>query len=196
MVDGCGAHEGICKIHQGDLGAGHPVMATSLAAQGAPDGFVTVTSAMKVYGSGLSTVEAVREASFRVGETEFVSILGPSGCGKSTLLMMIAGLERLTSGSIEVHGKPVTKPRSEIGIMFQDATLLPWKSSLENVLYPARILKLPIPEYRDRAISLLEMVNLGDFLHKTPDELSGGMRQRVAICRVLLCRPQLLLMDE
>lgn len=158
--------------------------------------FVDVSNVRKIYNPGQDEVEAVSNASFHVAQTEFVSILGPSGCGKSTLLMMIAGLEPLTAGTITVDRTPIRKPRAEIGVMFQDATLLPWKTSLENVLYPARILKLPLEEQRRRATELLEMVNLGGFLDKVPDQLSGGMRQRVAICRALVYDPKLLLMDE
>ena len=162
----------------------------------ASDKFVEANDVRKIYNPGPDEVEAVGSVSFTLTPSEFVSILGPSGCGKSTLLMMVAGLESITSGSILVNGSPILEPRTEIGVMFQDATLLPWKSALENVLYPARILKLPIAEYRDRAIELLEMVDLVDFRHSTPSQLSGGMRQRVAICRALIYNPKLLLMDE
>ena len=158
----------------------------------ASDKFVEANDVRKIYNPGPDEVEAVGSVSFTLTPSEFVSILGPSGCGKSTLLMMVAGLESITSGSILVNGSPILEPRTEIGVMFQDATLLPWKSALENVLYPARILKLPIAEYRDRAIELLEMVDLVDFRHSTPSQLSGGMRQRVAICRALIYNPKLL----
>ncbi|BAQ49986.1 MULTISPECIES: ABC transporter ATP-binding protein [Methylobacterium] len=150
----------------------------------------------KVYGGRQGPVRAVASASLEIGRGEFVSLLGPSGCGKSTLLMMIAGLETPTSGTIELDGSRVVRPRRDIGIIFQDATLLPWKSTLENVLFPIRILKLPLAPYRERARELLAMVGLGGFENHKPSQLSGGMRQRVAICRALIHDPAILLMDE
>jgi NitT/TauT family transport system ATP-binding protein len=123
-------------------------------------------------------------------------IAGPSGCGKSTLLMMVGGLETITRGRIAIDGMPMAGPRTSIGIMFQDSTLLPWKSALDNVLFPIKILKRPINDYYDGAHALLDRVGLHGFAGKKPHELSGGMRQRVAICRALVYDPELLLMDE
>jgi NitT/TauT family transport system ATP-binding protein len=157
---------------------------------------LSVTNVQKTYFTRQAPVQAVASASVDVARGEFVSLLGPSGCGKSTLLMMIAGLEQPTGGSIMLGGSEVKEPRREIGVIFQDATLLPWKSALENVLFPARILKLPIEVYRERALELLAMVGLAGFEHKKPSQLSGGMRQRVAICRALIHDPDILLMDE
>lgn len=157
---------------------------------------VAVKGVGKTYFTGQTTVPAVASATLDIARGEFVSLLGPSGCGKSTLLMMIAGLEKPTSGAIDLLGSPVLAPRRDIGIIFQDATLLPWKSALENVLFPIRILKLPLETYRQRAHELLAMVGLSGFEHKKPGELSGGMRQRVAICRSLIHDPDILLMDE
>jgi NitT/TauT family transport system ATP-binding protein len=157
---------------------------------------VSVRSVQKTYFGRQGPIRAVASASLDVQRGEFVSLLGPSGCGKSTLLMMIAGLENPTSGEIELGGAPVATPRRDIGIIFQDATLLPWKTSLENVLFPIKILKLPMAQYRDRAHELLKMVGLSGFENKKPGELSGGMRQRVAICRALIHDPEILLMDE
>ncbi|HEV7260441.1 MAG TPA: ABC transporter ATP-binding protein [Bosea sp. (in: a-proteobacteria)] len=157
---------------------------------------VSVAGVQKTYFTRQAPIQAVASASVDVARGEFVSLLGPSGCGKSTLLMMIAGLERPTAGSIMLAGATVAAPRRDIGIIFQDATLLPWKSALENVLFPVRILKLPIEAYRERAHELLKMVGLAGFEHKKPSELSGGMRQRVAICRALIHDPEILLMDE
>jgi NitT/TauT family transport system ATP-binding protein len=157
---------------------------------------LSVTNVQKTYFTRQAPVQAVASASVDVARGEFVSLLGPSGCGKSTLLMMIAGLEQSTGGSIMLGGSEVKEPRREIGVIFQDATLLPWKSALENVLFPARILKLPIEVYRERALGLLAMVGLAGFEHKKPSQLSGGMRQRVAICRALIHDPDILLMDE
>ena len=161
-----------------------------------PESLVRIDSVEKTYAGRQGPVRAVASASLEVGRGEFVSLLGPSGCGKSTLLMMIAGLETPTRGSILLDGRPVSGPRRDIGIIFQDATLLPWKSALENVLFPVRILKLPLRQYRERAHELLAMVGLTGFENKKPSELSGGMRQRVAICRALIHDPSILLMDE
>jgi NitT/TauT family transport system ATP-binding protein len=173
-----------------------------LAIHPAPDAvaaqapLVSVAGVQKTYFARPAPVHAVASASVNVARGEFVSLLGPSGCGKSTLLMMIAGLEQPTGGSILLGGTEVKKPRRDIGIIFQDATLLPWKSAIENVLFPVRILKLPIEPYRQRAKELLAMVGLSDFENKKPSQLSGGMRQRVAICRALIHDPDILLMDE
>ena len=163
----------------------------------ASERYVEVAEVSKVYRSGTAdTVEAVSSVGFSVPRGQFVAILGPSGCGKSTLLMMVGGLEPVTAGQITVAGAPMTGPRTSIGIMFQDSTLLPWKSALDNVLFPIRVLKRPLDSYREAADELLERVGLHDFARKKPHELSGGMRQRVAICRALVYDPELLLMDE
>ena len=159
--------------------------------------YVQVAEVSKIYRSGTpNAVEAVSSVSFSVPHGQFVAILGPSGCGKSTLLMMVGGLESVTAGHIAVDGSAMAGPRTSIGVMFQDSTLLPWKSALDNVLFPIRILKRPLDAYRDSARQLLERVGLDDFANKKPHELSGGMRQRVAICRALVYDPELLLMDE
>ncbi|MFM7346515.1 MAG: ABC transporter ATP-binding protein [Tagaea sp.] len=158
--------------------------------------FIRVKDVAKTYVTGATEVEAVAHVDFDVAEGEFVSILGPSGCGKSTLLMMCAGLESVSDGVIEIGGAHVTGPRREFGLIFQDATLLPWKSALDNVLFPIEMMKLDKAKYRDRAVELLTQVGLGDFLAKRPSELSGGMRQRVSICRALIHDPAVLMMDE
>jgi NitT/TauT family transport system ATP-binding protein len=158
---------------------------------------IEVSGVSKIYRSGRgAAVEAVSTVSFTVPQGQFVAILGPSGCGKSTLLMMVGGLEPVSSGKIIVDGEPMTGPRTSIGVMFQDSTLLPWKSALDNVLFPIRVLKSPIEAYRKTAHGLLQQVGLEGFEHKRPHELSGGMRQRVAICRTLVYDPDVLLMDE
>ena len=158
--------------------------------------YVEVDRVRKVYNPGAHAVEAISSISFAAAAGEFISILGPSGCGKSTLLMMVAGLERPSAGRIHVEGAPVAGPRTEFGVIFQDPTLLPWKSALDNVLFPIHILRRPKSQYRGRAEDLLRMVGLEDFGAKRPHQLSGGMRQRVAICRALIHEPHLLLMDE
>jgi NitT/TauT family transport system ATP-binding protein len=141
-------------------------------------------------------LEAVRDVSFTVGRREFVAILGPSGCGKSTLMMLCAGLDKPSRGEIMIDGAPLLAPRTHTGIMFQDPTLLPWLTVLDNVLIPITIARMPRAPYRKRARELLSMVGLEDFEKKKPHELSGGMRQRVAICRALIHDSDILLMDE
>ena len=159
-------------------------------------GYVAVEKVSKVFNPGPRQVDAVSELGFSVRSGDFVSILGPSGCGKSTLLMMVAGLERPSTGTIRVAGSLVERPRLETGIIFQDPTLLPWKSVLDNVLFPVTIQGLPRAPHEARAMELLRMVGLADFRDKRPHQLSGGMKQRAAICRALVTDPGLLLMDE
>jgi NitT/TauT family transport system ATP-binding protein len=141
-------------------------------------------------------LEAIRNVSFDVVASEFVSVLGPSGCGKSTLLMMVAGLVETTEGEISINGAPVTGPRPEIGVVFQQPVLLPWRTILDNVLFPIELLKLPRSKYVQRAMDLLAMAKIDDFAHHLPRHLSGGMRQRASICRALIHDPSILLMDE
>jgi NitT/TauT family transport system ATP-binding protein len=150
----------------------------------------------KVYDPGGKAVEALQNVNFGVEKGEFVSILGPSGCGKSTLLMLCVGLEDISDGQLTVAGSPMTSPRGDVGIMFQDPTLLPWKTVLENVLFPARIARVPIAPVQARAQALLRSVGLQSFEGHRPHQLSGGMRQRVSICRALVNDPSILLMDE
>jgi NitT/TauT family transport system ATP-binding protein len=163
---------------------------------GRDTGAITCLKVRKIFGTGYSRFEAVRSASLSVKPGEFVSLLGPSGCGKSTLLMMIAGLELKTSGTILVGGDEVAGPRPEIGIMFQDPTLLPWKTAIENVLFPIDMMRRPRNDYKERAIELLRLMGLSGAERKKPRHLSGGMRQRVALCRALISDPRILLMDE
>ena len=153
---------------------------------------VVLSSVQKSYGE----IEAIRDASFALTTGDFVSVLGPSGCGKSTLLMMIAGLISPSAGKIAVGGSPVRGPRREIGIVFQSPVVLPWRSIIDNVLFPIEMLKLSRRKFLPRAFELLEMAKIAEFARKLPRELSGGMRQRAAICRALIHDPTLLLMDE
>ena len=159
-------------------------------------GFIASLRAGKTYETRTGAVHAVADANFTADEGQFISLLGPSGCGKSTLLMMLAGLETPSSGELRLAGASVVGPRRDTGVIFQDATLLPWRSVLDNVLFPIEILKLPMAQHRDRAMELLQRVGLDGFESKRPHELSGGMRQRVAICRALIHDPKVLLMDE
>jgi NitT/TauT family transport system ATP-binding protein len=158
--------------------------------------FVSARGVSKTFEVDGDVVDAVERIDLNIASGEFVTLLGPSGCGKSTLLMMIGGLETTTHGRIEIAGRPVTGPRPDIGIMFQDATLLPWKSAVDNVLFPFQVTGRRVGDHRDRAAALLQRVGLGGFESKKPSQLSGGMRQRVALCRALIDEPELLLMDE
>lgn len=139
---------------------------------------------------------AIDDVSVRVAEGEFVSILGPSGCGKSTLLYMVGGFVAPSSGSITVQGRPVTGPGPDRGPVFQEFALFPWKTVLDNVMYGLRQQGVGKAEAKARAEALLDMVHLRDFAGFYPKELSGGMRQRVAIARTLAYQPAILLMDE
>ncbi len=170
-------------------------MRESIGVEG-EDAFIRVKGVGKIYSGRAEGLEALRDISFNVGRGQFISILGASGCGKSTLLMMIAGLEHISAGQITIGGQLVSAPRRDVSVIFQDPTLLPWKTAIENVLLPIEIFGLPVAQYQDRAKSLLALVGLDQAMDKRPRELSGGMRQRVAICRVLIHEPSVLLMDE
>lgn len=149
-----------------------------------------------VYNSSRGPIAAIKELSFSIRKGEFISILGPSGCGKSTLVRIVSGLLRPTAGKVVLADAEVKGPRPEVGIVFQQPTLLPWKTVLENVLVPIRAMGLSVADYRPRAHELLRLVGLGDFISHYPYELSGGMQQRVGIARGLIHDPAMLLMDE
>ena len=141
-------------------------------------------------------VHALDRVSFDVREGEFLSIVGPSGCGKSTLVMLIAGLLAPTSGAVAVAGTTVDRPQTRLGIVFQSPVLLAWRTALDNVLLQCEMRGRVTEAQRVRARELLEGTGLGGFEARYPHELSGGMRQRVSLCRALIHDPPLLLMDE
>lgn len=143
-------------------------------------------------------VVALQDVSLDVPHGSIVSLIGPSGCGKSTLLNLMGGLLSQSSGTVELFGDEVDGPPSEVGIMFQKATLLPWRSVIENILLPIEIQsgKKAARNARSQAEELLKMVGLSGSEERLPDELSGGMAQRAAICRMLMTEPQVLLLDE
>ena len=141
-------------------------------------------------------VVALKELSLAIGRNEFVTLVGPSGCGKSTLLRIASGLILPTRGTATIDGTPVTAPRDETAMVFQSPTLLPWATVLDNVLFPLRMMGRMASDSRERARALIRLVGLEGFEDKSPRELSGGMQQRVAICRALNHQPQVLLMDE
>jgi NitT/TauT family transport system ATP-binding protein len=157
---------------------------------------IRLTGVSRTFTGRSGTVEALRGIDLEVAEGEFVAVLGRSGCGKSTLLRLVAGLLPTTSGDVHVGGERVTRPRRDIAMLFQRPALLPWRSVLDNVLLPAQIFGWSKAAHRDRAHELLEMAGLAGFDKRLPHELSGGMQQRVALCRSLLARPRVMLMDE
>src|SRR5580700_5560205 len=151
----------------------------------------------KIFSIDRAPIVALNDISFTVPEGSFVSLVGPSGCGKSTLLQMLAGLVPSTSGKVLVDGMIVQHPVPEkISVMFQDATLLPWKRIAENIEFPLEIRGMERDERRHRAAAMLALVGLSEFAERYPHELSGGMRQRVSIARALAPDPRILLMDE
>lgn len=145
---------------------------------------------------GKSEVEALSHLYLEVSEGEFVSILGPSGCGKTTLLRIIAGLDHASGGTILLNGKPISGPCPRMAMIFQEYSLYPWKTVMDNIAFGLEVKGVSTQERREKARELLGLVGLQDFSNNFPYELSGGMRQRVAVARALAIDPQILLMDE
>lgn len=141
-------------------------------------------------------VEALRDINLDIADGEFVAILGRSGCGKSTLLRLVAGLLPVTAGAVTVADTPVARPRQDVAMLFQRPALLPWRTVLDNVLLPVEIFGWKRAQHRDRARQLLELAGLTGFEKRLPHELSGGMQQRVSLCRSLISQPRVMLMDE
>ena len=150
----------------------------------------------KTYRSRDGDVPSLRPLDFHINEGEFFVVVGPSGCGKSTLLKMISGLLPPSTGEILVEGEQVTKPHGNVGIVFQNSLLLPWRNILSNVMLPIDMKRLPRDQYLPRAKELLKLVGLEGFEKKLPWQLSGGMQQRASICRALVHDPKIMLMDE
>jgi len=150
----------------------------------------------KTYPHKRAPVPAIADMSFAVGEQEFASVLGPSGCGKTTLLKITAGIMPVSGGTVRVNGQPVTEPVSNLGMVFQTPVLIKWRNVMDNVLFPVEILRHSRSDYLERAHELVRLVGLEGFENRLPGELSGGMQQRVSICRALITDPALLLMDE
>ena len=147
-------------------------------------------------GHGAQAFEAVQDVSLTVDPGEFVCLLGPSGCGKSTLLGALAGHLRPSRGAITVDGRPIDGPHAERGLVFQHHTLFPWRKVVDNVAFGLKMQGVPRAERRQRALELLALVGLEAFAGHYPAQLSGGMKQRVEIARVLINRPRVMLMDE
>ena len=184
---------------QGEAGA-HAAVSVSPASapvSGTSGAIIDVAHVEKIFTTIRNDrIHALNDISLSVGNREFVTVVGPSGCGKSTLLKIVAGLLMASAGKITVAGRAVLAPRRDIGIVFQNPVLLPWRTVMENVLLPAEVYGLPLDAAKQRARDLLHMVGLSDFENKYPMELSGGMQQRAAISRALLSDPSILLMDE
>jgi NitT/TauT family transport system ATP-binding protein len=158
--------------------------------------YIRLSDVGKVYDTQDGVVEACAGVTFDIRQSEFVAIVGPSGCGKTTILKMVAGLVPCSSGSITVGGKLVDRPQTDVGIVFQDAILLDWRDVLANVMLQVDIRRLDRSTFEPIARHLIEATGLQGFEGRKPYELSGGMRQRVSICRALVHDPPLLMMDE
>lgn len=159
---------------------------------------IRVTGVSRTFDLGHGRVRALQDVSLPCEAGSFTALIGPSGCGKSTLLRIIAGLERPDEGSVLIGGTvPAQKCRmGALGVAFQDPALLPWRSVRQNVELPLQVLRRPVPDLRARINGLIELVGLKGFEDARPGQLSGGMRQRVAIARTLVTEPSVLLMDE
>jgi NitT/TauT family transport system ATP-binding protein len=157
---------------------------------------IVVEKVSKVYASERGPVHAIDRFSMKVKDGDFVAIVGPSGCGKTTLLWGLTGLHPFNGGRAYILGEEVGKPRKDVGIIFQQSNLLPWRDVLQNVYLPLEIMKENIEEYEERVKELLDSVELSGFENHYPRELSGGMQQRASIVRALSYDPKVLLMDE
>lgn len=177
----------------GDAGGGMELLDLACEVE---TSFVRVRSLTKVYETKGEPLLALDTIDYEQSRREFVSIVGPSGCGKSTFLMLLAGLVRPTAGDIQIDGGRVRGPYTQLSIIFQQDNLLEWRTVLANVLLPIEIRHLRTSSYRARALQLLKLVGLNGFEEMYPAQLSGGMRQRAALCRALVYEAPLLLMDE
>jgi NitT/TauT family transport system ATP-binding protein len=157
---------------------------------------IVVDRVTKVYASERGPVHALDRFSMKVDEGDFVAIVGPSGCGKTTLLWGLTGLHPFTAGRATILGQGVDKPRKDVGIIFQQANLLPWRNLIGNIRFPLEIMKEDIRKYENRIQDLIDSVELTGFEKHYPRELSGGMQQRASIVRALSYDPKVLLMDE
>ena len=156
---------------------------------------ISIQNLYKTY-PGVTPVKALEDIQLQVAPGELVALLGPSGCGKSTLLNLIAGFEQPTAGQLLVNGGVVSAPGPDRGVVFQEAALFPWLSVWDNVIFGPKVQGMARSEYEDRAHEMLKIVGLSDFKNHLPVQLSGGMRQRVGIARILTLGSRVLLMDE
>ena len=169
------------------------------APQSGMDAFGVIDNVSKSFGGdahGAGSITALERVSHTIRKGELVALLGPSGCGKTTLLRIVAGLTQASTGRITINGRVVDRPQPDFGFVFQTANLLPWRSVLSDVLFPMEVAGRNDRAARERALELLKLVGLEGFAKSRPHQLSGGMKQRVALCRSLVPSPSLLLMDE
>ena len=159
-------------------------------------GHIEIDGVTKTYASDAGDITALEGIDFDIAPREFVGIVGPSGCGKSTLLRCVGGLIAASAGEVRIGGEVVRAPDRRIGYVFQRAVLLPWRRVLDNVMLPFEIMRRPTDEDRRKALQVLDMVGLSEYLNHRPGELSGGMQQRVSVARALAVEPSILLMDE
>ena len=164
--------------------------------KGAEAPFGRVVNVTKTFNTAGQPVSAVKDVSFQFRKGDLISLLGPSGCGKTTVLKMMGGLIPATSGLLELDGKAIDAPFPGVGVVFQAPTLMPWRSVLGNVLFPMEVLGKNDARAKARAKEILKLVGLDGFENAYPRQLSGGMQQRVALCRAIIHEPSILLMDE
>lgn len=157
---------------------------------------IQIESVTKKFKRGDHVVHALGPVDLQIEKGEFITILGPSGCGKTTLLHMLGGFESASSGRVLLDGEPIGKPSRKLGMVFQEATLFPWKTVLQNIAWPIEQTGVSRTQALDRATEYLDKVGLHKFGKAYPNELSGGMRQRAALARTLAMEPEVLLMDE
>ena len=163
---------------------------------GAPAPFGRIVNVTKTFNTAGQSVFAVKDVSFQFRKGDLISLLGPSGCGKTTILKMMGGLIPATSGVLELDGTVIDAPFPGVGVVFQAPTLMPWRSVLGNVLFPMEVLGKNDARAKNRAREILKLVGLDGFENAYPRQLSGGMQQRVALCRAIIHEPSILLMDE
>ena len=161
-----------------------------------PEAAVELRGVSKEFVARDRRVLALQEIDLSIAHNEFAAILGPSGCDKSTLLNMVAGFDRPSSGQVRVSGAPVEAPDPSRGVVFQEAALFPWYTVWDNVSFGPRTMNVPAAQYRPQVEAYIDQVGLRGFERHYPAELSGGMKQRVGIARVLVMEPEVLLMDE
>lgn len=158
--------------------------------------FGRLVNVTKSFDTGSQSVLAVKDVSMQFRKGDLISLIGPSGCGKTTVLKMMGGLISASSGVLELDGKTITGPFRGVGVVFQTPTLMPWRSVLGNVLFPMEVLGKNDRKAKERAHEILRLTGLSGFEQAYPRQLSGGMQQRVALCRAIIHEPSILLMDE
>jgi NitT/TauT family transport system ATP-binding protein len=165
--------------------------------------FVDLKAVSLTYRMGKETTLALADATFSIDKGEFIAVVGPSGCGKSTIMKLVTGLLPASSGEVRVAGAKVTGPIKGVGMAFQNPTLMPWRTTMDNILLPMEVVephkrrfRSNRADYEARAMKLLHTVGLADFASKFPWQLSGGMQQRSNLCRALIHEPELLMLDE